>query len=74
MNKHNNKNGKKNNNNANKAAYAIAHRIARWMGRGDGYAINYVGNTDFYPTLIDRRDLSYDIAGEKTKYNRKHTK
>ena len=68
--KNNQKNNGKNtkNNNANKAAYAIAHRIARWLGRGDGYAINYVGNKDFYPTLIDRKDLytksSMDLGEE----------
>lgn len=66
----NQKNNRKNtkNNNANKAAYAIAHRIARWLGRGDGYAINYKGNKDFYPSLIDRRDLytksSMDLGEE----------
>ena len=47
----------KNSNNVNKVAYAVAHRIARWMARGDGYAINYSHNKDFYPSLIDRRDL-----------------
>ena len=66
--KNNGKNTKKNNTNKNAKAYAIAHRIARWMGRGDGYAINYVGNKDFYPTLIDRRDLytksSMDLGEE----------
>ena len=67
--KNNGKNKNAKNNNANKAAYAIAHRIARWLGRGDGYAINYVGNKGFYPTLIDRKDLytksSMDL-GEET--------
>ncbi|MBR4106050.1 MAG: hypothetical protein IKK52_01975 [Alphaproteobacteria bacterium] len=54
----NNKNAKNTkNSNANKAAYAIAHRIARWMGRGDGYAVNYSGNRGFYPTIIGRKDL-----------------
>ena len=62
-------NGKNTKNNNAKAAYAIANRIARWLGRGDGYAINYSGNRDFYPSLIDRRDLytksSMDL-GEET--------
>lgn len=52
---------KKNNNTKNnnrkskkqmKMAYGVAHRIARWMGRGDGYMIDYIGHNDFYPNVI----------------------